>query len=460
MSDEKRRRMNARDIALWSVRDRAGNVTAHVDRLAGEHAAGTEDRSLARELAMGVVRHKATLEAVVASLLDKPERRLPGTVPDIMALGLYQILFLDRVPAFAAVDEAVRQAIRGNHRRQSGLVNGVLRSAARLYEQRQSGTPPLEANVIPVSPAGYYVSDRQVFADPGKEPIKYLAQAYSLPDELARRWIERFGGLEGAAALAMHANSRPPMIARANSLKTGADSLVAKLTEQGVAARAHDNGVSVVVDDAPGMLASEAFAEGLLQPQDPTATAVGLAAGPAAGEKVLDLCAAPGTKTTHLAELMGDSGEIVASDLPRKLDLIEDNCRRMGISIVRTIAAEQLGSLEPESFDLVLVDAPCSNTGVLARRAEAKWRFDEKRLGDVVRDQHFLIAAGAAFVRRGGRLVYTTCSLEGEEGPEVAERLLRKRPDLTLAQSEFTMPDGAADPTKWCDGGYTAVFEA
>ena len=460
MNGEEQEQMNARDIALWALREKHGNVAVNVDRLATEHNVAGEDRSLARELAIGVMRHRGLLRAVVRSLLAKPGRRLPGPVGDIISLGMYQILFLDRVPDFAAVDEAVNQVIRTNHRRQSGLVNGVLRTAARQYEKTAAGEPSLAAEVIPIGPNAYYVAEKPIFADPGRDPAAYLAEAFSLPEPLGRRWIARFGGLENVAKLAMHANSRAPMIVRVNTLKTGVDALMARLVQEGVETRRHSNGVSVVVYDAAGLLASKSFAEGLMQPQDAVATAVCLAAAPKPGVRVLDLCAAPGTKTTHMAELMNDTGEIVAADVPHKLRPIEENCERMGISIVRTIPAEKLGSLESHGFDLVLADVPCSNTGVLARRVEARCRFDQRCLTELVKDQRFLAEAGAGFVKPGGRLVYSTCSLEAEECSEIAEYLVRRNPHLEVVYEKLTMPRGAVDPTQWNDGGYVAIFQA
>jgi len=237
--------------------------------------------------------------------------------------------------------------------------------------------------------------------------------------------------------------------------------VLAELAAAGVAARPHENGLSIVLDDTRDVTSLEAFARGAIQPQDPTATAVGLACGPRPGMKVLDLCAAPGTKTTHLAELMGNQGGIVAADVSReKLDRITESCRRMGITIVQPILADSVGSLESGGFDLVLADVPCSNTGVLARRAEARWRFSPEALSKLVEDQKFLARAAGHFVRPGGRLVYSTCSIEPQEDGEVARWLARSEPPVRLVREELTLPAGAADPTAWHDGGYLAVFEA
>ncbi len=460
MVDSAPRKLSPRAVALRGIRDKGGNVLAHVDRLSGASELRSADRGLAMELAAGTVKRRATLAAVLRPLLRRPKKRLPPIVSDILYLGLYQMLFLDRVPEHAAVNETVKLAHDVSQGRHVGLINGVLRSAARLYPDPIEGPPPPGAEIIPKGPNAYYIAPSAIFRDPATEPAGYLAGAYSLPIELAERWIEAFKGLAGATEIAMHANCRAPMIVRPNTLKTDTATLLSRFAEAEISAAPHVNGLSIVVADRAEALASEMFADGHFQPQDATATAAGLAADPRPGMRVLDTCAAPGTKTTHLAELMENRGEIVALDVPRKLESIDTNCRRMGITIVNTVSASQLGSLDPQSFDVVLTDVPCTNTGVLARRAEARWRFDEKMLSSLVGDQRFLALAAGAFVKPGGRLVYSTCSLEDEEDGRLAAYVARKNDSLSLRGEKLIRPGGASDPTRWCDGGYHAIFEA
>ena len=234
----------------------------------------------------------------------------------------------------------------------------------------------------------------------------------------------------------------------------------AALAAEGVQTAPHVNGRSLVAAEWVSVRDLKAFREGLVQPQDPTATAVVVAAAPAPGSRVLDFCAAPGTKTTQLAETMDDRGAIMAVDVSAdRIQRIEDNCRRLGVGIVTTALAEGVGSLEPRSFDLALVDAPCSNTGVLARRAEARWRFDEERLLALAADQRILLGLAAQFVRRGGRLAYSTCSIEPEENEQVARWAAARAEGLEIRREELTLPAGAEDPRQWRDGGYLAIFK-
>ena len=449
-----------RDLAVLALSDRMGYVSASLDRLIGRGRISDADRSLAYELALGAHRRRGTLDAVLRAFLARPGKRLPITLNSILHVALYQLLFLTRVPDFAAVDEAVDQAKRLHHNRQKDLVNAVLRTVIRNVSDRSAGRLSVSCQVLPTWPGEYRTFTRAVLADPQAQPAEYLADAYSLPLSLTRRWLGRYG-FELACRLGMHSCCRPAIVLRVNKLKASLEGAMAELAADEVGAQLHANGQSIVIAQGGGVRNLRAVREGLVQPQDPTATAVVLAAGPAGGQRVLDFCAAPGTKTTHLAELMSNRGEIIAVDVSaEKIDRISARCAEMGVSIVRTLEAGKLGSLELAGFDLVLVDAPCSNTGVLARRVEARWRFAEDALGRLAGDQKRLAVAAAEYVRPGGRLVYSTCSIEPEECSEVSRWLVKRKLNLQLIDEQLTLPSGADEPRQWCDGGYYAVFRA
>jgi 16S rRNA (cytosine967-C5)-methyltransferase len=451
---------SARDIAVDALRDRAGNVSARLDRLLAEAKLSPADESLARELALGSLRRRRTLEAVLKAFLRQPGHKMSSPLPEIFQIALYQLLFLDRIPDFAAVNEAVEQAARYNHRRQGGFVNGVLRTIARSLSPAVEEPPPRVSDVIPLAPRLYRRADKPIFPDAAENPAEYLVRAYSLPPILARRWLERYG-LEPACSLAMHANVRPPMVLRVNRLKATQEQVLAALAAEGAKAFVHANGQSVVLEEFRDVRTLGVFRDGLVHPQDASATAVCMAAAPRPATKVLDFCASPGTKTTQLAELMQNRGEIFALDVtPEKLVRIADNCRRLGVDIVQTRPAEQAGSLNPRDFDLVLVDAPCSYSGSLARRPEARWRFDGEQLAALAKDQVLLTLTASEFVRPGGRLVYCCASIEPEEGEDVVAQVLRRGGRLKLERQQRIAPAGADEPARWSDGGFYAIFQA
>lgn len=439
----------------------------------GLHPLGPADRSLARELALGTLRRQGTVDAVLRAFLAHPDRALPDMLRHILHVAIYQLLFMERIPQFAAVNEAVTLVAGSGFAGQRGLVNGILRGLTRAVSGPQKAGPqqadgqapaartPIATDIIPIDGRTFRKVDRKVFPDPSLDPVGYLAAAHSLPRDIARRWIENQHSLEAAVELAYHANARAPMVLRVNKLKGDVQMVRAALAAEGIESVPHANGASLVLAEHANIAQTKAFEQGLIQPQDPTATAVSLAADPRPGMRVLDFCAAPGTKTTHIAELMENRGSIVAADVsPQKLAMIEPNCRRLGISIVTTRLAPDVGRLPAASFDLVLVDVPCSNSGVLSRRAEARWQFEGKHFAQLVRDQRLLATAAAGFVKPGGRLVYSTCSIEPEEDSQVAQGLGRQAPAVRLVREQLSLPAGAEDPSTWRDGGYYAIFEA
>jgi len=449
---------SARDTAVQALRDRDGNASRYLRYLLARTNFSPADRALARELALGAVRRRDTLDAVIRAYLTQPDKKLPTPTGEILQVALYQILFLDRVPNFAAVDEAVEQASRFHHKRQQGFINGLLRAILRDLPEEPAQVRPAAADAVPRDDGSSVRMGKAVFPDPDADPDGYVAAAYSLPRTLVERWWTRYGP-EKTVKLARHSIARPPLICRVNAWRGSMEAVLASLKQDNQPAVAHENGLSVVIEPVDSLMTLSAFRDGLIQPQDPTATAVVAAARVKPGYRVLDFCAAPGTKTTHLAERMENRGEIVAVDVnAEKCQRIETNCERLGIDIVTTCPTEELGRLDLKNFDLVLLDVPCSNMGVLARRPEARWRLDDESLSQLIRDQFSLASAAGQYVAPGGQLIYSTCSIEPEECEQMAEKIAKRLP-LRLVSQKTTLPGGATDPTQWHDGGYQALFE-
>ena len=401
--------MNARTVALEILRRVEVHGAYVKDELLGDRVSGLlpRDRAFCRELVSGTMRWRGRLDWVLARCLEGDLEGLTIPIRNVLRLGAYQILFSDGVPDRAAVYESVELAKRVGHRGTVRLVNAVLRRAVRER-------------------------DRIAYPDPERDPVGHLAVVGSHPRWLAARWIERFG-MEEASALCAANNRRRPVSLRANRLKGTVDALAAHLAEEGLEGKPNDFVEGFVdVEDAQGLFETEAFRAGWFQVQDPSGGLVGLLLDPQPGERVLDLCAAPGGKTTHIAELMGNVGEIVALDKhPRRVKRIVENVRRLGIRIVRAAAMDAL-EYEDGGFDRVLVDAPCSGTGVFARRVDARWRLQETDIGELAALQERLLEKGASLVKKGGRLVYATCTMEEEENEEVIARFLSRHRDFVL----------------------------
>jgi 16S rRNA (cytosine967-C5)-methyltransferase len=364
------------------------------------------DRAFIHELVMGVLRWRGRLDWVIRGVLKSPAKKLDPRLLEILRLGVYQIFHLDRVPASAAVNESVRlaKAILGQERI-AGFVNAALRSVLRRKAE-------------------------MVFPSLEKEPLEHLTSFLSHPEWIAKRWLKEFGA-EAAARVCLADNFPPPWTLRVNALKTTRDGLSASLGKRGVSARpAPFSPDGLIAEKNPLAEGEDLFKEGLFFLQDEASQIVVYALQPQPGERILDACAAPGGKATHIGQLMGNRGEIWALDLQdKKIRLISENARRLGISIIKALLSDAARPLLFDSavrFDRILVDAPCTGLGTLHRNPEAKWsrkEGDPRRMQDL---QLALLRNVSSHLKPGGVLVYSTCTLTAEENDQVVERFLKE----------------------------------
>ena len=361
------------------------------------------DRALATTITLGVLRHRGRIDHAIARLLSRPLANLPPAIRTVLRIGAYQLMMLDRIPPPVAVSEATALARRHGHAGTAGLVNAVLR---RLAAEGPSALP-----------------------DPEREPIAHAEVAYSHPRWLLTRWAGRWGIGEATALAA--ANIRPaPSVVRANTILITPTELEAAFRAGGVAAEPGTVHEAVRVR---GSLADRfpLIERGWCAVQDEGAMLVAHAVAPQPGQFVIDACAAPGGKSTHLAALIGNAGRVLACDIhPAKVRALAERARVMGTTCVeaRHLDARDLGSHFPEAADAVLVDAPCSGLGTVRRRPEIKWRVAEDALPRHAAHQRDILAGAAGAVRVGGVLVYSVCSLEPEEGAQVVRAFLDTHP--------------------------------
>lgn len=380
------------------------------------------ERALAVQLASGTIRRLNTLDWALSLYLNKPLASLTPWIRNLLRLGAYQLFYLDRVPAHAAVDEAVRLARRFGHRGVAGLVNAVLRKVAAA-----GGSLPWPSKKA--------------------RPQAYLSLYYSFPEWLVERWVKRFGPAE-AEALCQAANEPPPVSLRPNRLRIAPEPLQEILAREGVTAAFSPR--------LPGMLRTRphrspaglaSFQAGLFTVQGESSSLAAPLLGPRPGERVLDFCSAPGGKATHLAELMEDSGRVTAVDIHRsRLALVEKAARRLGLSCIETVAADgrQIHRCGLPAPDRILVDAPCSGLGVIGRLPELKWRRRAEELPGMRRLQLSLLEAAAALLRPGGKLLYSVCSNEPEETAAVARSFTARNPAFSLQPEYAALPENLA----------------
>lgn len=368
------------------------------------------DRSFVMEAAYGVIRNRDRLDWAVDRFLKKPSA-IRGRTRNNLRLGAYQIFHM-RVPDWAVVNEAV--TLEARHR---PLVNAVLRNIIRNKEE-------INADLTAM---------RSLAADENAaviEKASAMAALTSHPRWLVRRWMKRFGARR-ALALCEANNRIPPLTIRTNTLRTTRESLIAELQKAGLSfepTKFSPEGLKHA-----GTLPIEDIKEFLDRAyvQDEAAQLVSHLLEPKPGERILDACAAPGGKTTHIAQLMKNRGEIVAVDISEKrLDTLKDNASALGISIIELVQGDitSLGNLG--LFDRVLIDAPCSSLGVIRRNPDAKYRH---RAGDLLKfkgKQLAILDAASRFLKPGGTAVYCTCSTEPEEGEHVVREFLKTSPDF------------------------------
>jgi 16S rRNA (cytosine967-C5)-methyltransferase len=439
-------------FAVNSTEQRAKDLLDHELERTGF---SRRDRDLTTELVYGMLRRRGTLDCVIDAVSDLPLRKIQPRVLDVLRCGAYQLLFLDKVPPRAAVNEAVRIAKRVSSKGAAGFVNACLRALSRdiVGKTEEPGDHPRRA--LPLGDGGYCRLKRSVLPDPSRSLAVYLAAAWSHPEWLVRRWIQRFGE-ETTRALCAQNNVTLPIVLRVNRMRSTREELTDELVgEEGRWAR--PQGTDHVMVSHGGSLGDLApLREGRCTVQGIAASAAAPLLDPQPGERVLDLCAAPGSKACQLAELAENQARVVAVDIsPGRLLQVRENVRRLGLSGVQPVAADgtACGRLFRQPFDAALVDVPCSNTGVLARRVESRWRLTEARLQELAELQGRLLAAAAAVVRPGGRLVYSTCSLETEENEAVVEGLCRRTGAWDLAEQRLFLPPETRD-----DGGYVALL--
>jgi len=385
------------------------------------------DRRLFTELVYGLLRRQGTLDHFIAQFSSTPVAKLERSVLLLLRLGLYQTFFLDRVPVSAAVNETVKMA-KQLAPRAANFINAVLRSADR-------GRLSI------------------VYPDRDKEPVAYLAARYSHPAWIVEGWLDQLG-MDEAEELAAAMSLQAPLTIRANTLKISRAELQQRLTSEGVISetcRFAPTGLTLAPPVAIGTLAS--FREGLFAVQDESSQLAALFLSPAAGERILDLCAAPGGKATALAQLMGDQGTIAACDKgERKLRLIRETTDRLGISAVTPLPVDATAPFHIDSgpFDRVLVDAPCAGLGVIRRNPEGKWWREAADITRLAATQQTILDNASSAVASGGLILYATCSTTTVENETVIDNFLSQHQEFMIEDlrpifpqfSELLTPQG------------------
>ncbi|MFT9817277.1 16S rRNA (cytosine(967)-C(5))-methyltransferase RsmB [Lysinibacillus sp. NPDC056185] len=414
--------MSKKSVVIWdgNVRDATLSILLAVDKnqaysnlLLNEtikrHKIEAKDRALLTEITYGTLQYKMTLDYYLEPFI---RGSVDHWVRWLLRLSLYQMHYLTRIPPHAAVNEAVEIAKRRGHKGIASMVNGILRS---ILRQGVASTDDI------------------------KDPIERLAIETSHPEWLVQRFVDNYG-IEVAAEM-LHENNVPPVqTVRVNTTKASVEQAIASIEEEGLAAKRSELMPEClhVTNGQPAR--TKAFQEGLITIQDESSMIPANVLHPSPGMRVLDMCAAPGGKTTHIAEIMKNEGSILATDLhPHKLDLIDHNTDRLGIDIVETAPIDGRKApdfLQPESFDAILVDAPCSGLGVMRRKPDIKYTKREEDLESLQKIQLALLDAATKVLKIDGKLVYSTCTVDKRENEGTVEAFLTTHPEMEAIQLE------------------------
>lgn len=435
------KKKNARDMALevlYAVLEEGAYSNIALNRVLEKYQPEKIDRGFITELAYGTLRTLNTLDWVLAQFLKQPIGKLPARIINILRMGVYQILYMAKVPDSAACNESANLARTYGHAGTVKLVNGVLRNVVRSKDQ------------LP-------------YPDIDKDPVKGISVRYSHPEWLVARWVEEYG-VSDTEKLCRANNEIPPNAVRTNTLKTSREELQQTLSGEGIDSReGRFAPETLVIDGFKSMGALAAHQTGLFMVQDESSTLVGHAVNPLPGGLVIDACSAPGGKSTHIAQLMKNTGRIISCDVhPHKIKLIEENAARLGINIIEPVVldASDLDRHCPEKADYILVDAPCSGLGVLRRRPEIRWRKQPGEITELQKLQLQLLLSAGSCLKDGGILVYSTCTITHEENIDVVDQFLQQCREFVLNSLVGHLPEGLLQMpgTETMSKGYIQFF--
>ncbi len=373
-----------------------------------QHPLTPQEKALLRELVGGVLRQRGKLDWALNHLTRQKFGKTHPIIRNIMRLGAYQLLFLDGITAYAAVNESVRLAHQFGYKGSAALVNGVLRN---LSKQKDSlPFPGLE-----------------------KGPLTFLSVNHSHPEWIISRWLKRWNAKQ-VRIICQSANQSPTTGLRVNTLKVDLEECQDFLRQEGIITSFSTLAENcLAVEKGVDFSGSRAYQRGWIEIQSTVSQMAVQVLAPRPGERVLDLCAGRGVKSTQLAQLMDNRGQITAIDIfPRKLRQLQNNRKRLGINIINPVTANATADLPlntNNNFERILLDAPCSALGVLGRYPEARWRKTPLLIKEMQNLQRKILKQAAKHLSTGGTLVYATCSLEPEENEVIIDEFLAKHPN-------------------------------
>lgn len=437
---------NSREIALkilMRIEDGAYSNLI-LDSELSRHELSDLDKSYITRVIYGVITYKLTLDYIVKKNSKIRLKKISQSILNILRLGIFEIYYMDKIPASATCNEYVKLARKYGHSASSGFVNAILRNLSKKE---------LEANFE------------------GLEGEELLAVKYSCPLWLVEKWLKQFGNIED---LLRSNNEKTDSCIRVNTLKISREELKQKLIDKGYDVSDGRVGDILYIKKLKGLLSEDLFNDGYFVVQDEAPAVIAHLLNPKEGEKILDICSAPGGKTTHVAQLMNDNGEIIATDIhEHRVGLVEQLSEKLGIKSIKTecLDATEYKPEFEEMFDGIVADVPCSGLGVIRKKPEIKWTANEEEIKDLVAIQKAILNNAKRYLKKGGRLVYSTCTITAEENENIVKWFLEENKEFKVRNIEEDIPEelkSTIKPQGWMlflpnqektDGFFACVLE-
>lgn len=427
------------------------NIT--LDSLLGR----TEQKQRATDLVFGTLRNQFAIDMLIEKLANCPVERIAGKLLNIIRIGVYELVYNPQTEEYAIVNEAGENARKVTGKKGVGFVNAVLRQIERSIENRQVLLSQSEAKkVLPQTLTHGCEFKDDILPDPKVSAVDFLSTAFSLPKWIVAEWLNEFG-IDVARQICFASNRVPSVYIRPNTLKTTVNGLADKFSGAGIDFEIAEESM-LKLKAAKSISKLPGFDEGLFSVQDLTASKVIKLLSPQPDWRVLDLCAAPGGKTTQLAEVTGDRAKITATDIDgQRLEKVRENSARLQLKNINIVPYEKLSEVVKNTglFDCILLDVPCSNTGVLSKRVEVRYRLRPNTVCRLAKTQSKLLGCAVTMLKPQGVICYSTCSIAKEENGRQIKEFLRANPDFELQSEQLTLPS-AQRPDR--DGGYAAVL--
>ncbi len=414
----------------------------------------TNEKQRTTDLVFGTIRNRFTIDTIIAKLTDCPPERIPKKIHNIIRIGAYELIYCPTTAQYAVVNEAAESTNEIAGRKQVGFVNAILRELTRHITDRQAPLSQADfEKIIPRTVTTGCKFDCPILSDPRTAPADYFSAAFSIPRWLITDWLTEYG-LEKTRQICFASNRRPSVYIRPNPLKTTLEQVVELFRSSDVEFEITPDKSMIKIKNPHDVAQLPGFSDGLFTIQDPSAAQAVRLLNPQPEWNILDLCAAPGTKTMQLAEITSDKALIFAADISReRLKRVRENISRLGVKSVTVIDQKNISGAAP--FDAVLLDVPCSNTGVLSKRPEVRYRIKPDAVKTITKTQMDLLKSAASLLKPNGKICYSTCSVQRDENDLLVKDFLAANPGFKLETELLTLP--TTDDFD-CDGAYAAII--